>query len=69
MKMRKKSISKHLTENLNENDESEINEKDEETETLDDPITNETKEVHVAIIDLFVVLKAIKRSKNGYSHM
>ena len=47
----------------------EINEKDEETETLDDPITNETKEVHVAIIDLFVVLKAIKRSKNGYSHM
>ena len=37
--------------------------------TLDDPITNETKEVHVAIIDLFVVLKAIKRSKNGYSHM
>ena len=69
MKMRQKSISKHLTENLNENDESEINEKDEETETLDDPITNETKEVHVAIIDLFVVLKAIKRSKNGYSHM
>ena len=67
--MRKKSISKHLTENLNENDESEINEKDEETETLDDPITNETKEVHVAIIDLFVVLKAIKKSKNGYSHI
>ena len=29
-------------ENSNENDESEINEKDEETVTLDDPITNET---------------------------
>ena len=28
----------------NENDESEINEKDEETDT-DDPITNETKEL------------------------
>ena len=67
--MRKKSISKHLTENLNEHDESEINEKDEETETLDDPITNETKEVHVAITDLFVVLKAIKKSKSGYSHI
>ena len=35
----------------NENDESEINEKDEETVTLDDPITNETKEVPVVIID------------------
>ena len=28
--------------NSNENNESEINEKDEETVTLDDPITNET---------------------------
>ena len=32
------------TEFSNENDESEINEKDEETDT-DDPITNETKEL------------------------
>ena len=28
-------------------DESEINEKDEETDTSDDPITNETKEIVV----------------------
>ena len=38
-------------ENSNENDESEINEKDEEIVTLDDLITNETKEVPVVIID------------------
>ena len=38
-------------ENSNENDESEINEKDEETVTLDDPITGETKKVPVVIID------------------
>ena len=38
-------------ENSNENDESEINEKDEETVTLDDLITNETKGVPVVIID------------------
>ena len=38
-------------ENSNENDESEINGKDEETVTLDDPITNETKEVPVVIFD------------------
>ena len=38
-------------ENLNENDESEINEKDKETVTLDDPITNEAKAVPVVIID------------------
>ena len=38
-------------ENSNENDESEINEKDEETVTLDDLITNETKEGPVVIID------------------
>ena len=50
MKMRKKSISKQ-TENSNENDESEINEKDKETVALDDPITNETKAVPVIIID------------------
>ena len=38
-------------ENSNENDESEINGKDEETVTLDHPITNETKEVPVVIFD------------------
>ena len=39
-------------ENSNENnDESEINEKVEETVALDDPITNQTKELHVVIID------------------
>ena len=38
-------------ENSNENDDSEINEKDEETITLDDPITSETKKVPVVIID------------------
>ena len=37
--------------NSNENDESSANEKDEETVTLDDPITNETKVVPVVIID------------------
>ena len=40
-----------MKKNSNENDESEINEKDEETVTLDDPITNKTKEVPVVIID------------------
>ena len=39
------------TENSNENDESEINEKDEEIVTLDDLITNGTKEIPVVIID------------------
>ena len=38
-------------ENSNENDESEINEKDEKTVTLDDPITTKTKEVPFVIID------------------
>ena len=38
-------------ENSNENDENEINEKDKETVTLDDPITNETKAVPAVIID------------------
>ena len=38
-------------ENSNENDESEIIEKDEESVILDDPITIETKEVSVVIID------------------
>ena len=56
-------------ENSNENDESEINEKDEETVTLDDLITNETKEGPVVIIDWFMILKAIKKSKKGYSQI
>ena len=51
MKMRKKSISKHQTENSKENDEIEVNEKDEETVTLDNLITNESEEVPVVIID------------------
>ena len=38
-------------ENPNKNDESEINEKDKETVTLDNPITYETKAVPVVIID------------------
>ena len=38
-------------ENSNEKDESEITEKDEESAILDDPITIETKEVSVVIID------------------
>ena len=38
-------------ENSNDNDESEINEKDEEATTVDDPITSETKKVRVVIID------------------
>ena len=56
-------------ENSNENDESEINEKDEETVALDDPITSETKEAPVVIIGWFMILKAIKKSKNGYSQI
>ena len=39
-----------------ENDESEINEKDKETVTLDDPVTNET-----VVIDLFMILKAVEK--------
>ena len=38
-------------ENSNEDDESEINEKYEETVTLNDRITNETKEVPIVIIE------------------
>ena len=38
-------------ENSKENDEIEVNEKDEETVTLDNPITNESEEVPVVIID------------------
>ena len=41
-------------EDSNDNDESEINEKDEETITLDNSITNETKEVPVVIIHWFI---------------
>ena len=47
-----------------ENDESEINVKDKETVTLGDPITNET-----VVIDLFMILKAVEKSKNGYSQI
>ena len=56
-------------ENSNENDASEINEKDEETVAWDDPITNETKEVPVVIIEWFMIPKAITKSKNGYSEI
>ena len=48
MKMRKETLE---VEKSIENDESEINKKDEETVTLDDPITNETKEVPVVVMD------------------
>ena len=47
-------------EDSNDNDESEINEKDEETITLDNSITNETKEVPVVIIHWFIILKSNK---------
>ena len=47
-------------ENSNDNDESDINEKDEETITLDNSITNETKEVPVVIIHWFIILKSNK---------
>ena len=56
-------------ENSNENDASEINEKDEETVAWDEPITNETKEVPVVIIEWFMIPKAITKSKNGYSEI
>ena len=46
-----------------------INEKDEETVTLDGPIINETKEVPIVIINWFMILKAIKKSKNSYSQI
>ena len=47
-------------EDSNDNDESEINEKNEETITLDNSITNETKEVPVVIIHWFIILKSKK---------
>ena len=46
-----------------------INEKDEETVTLNNPITIKTKEVPVLIIERFMISKAIKKSKNGYSQI
>ena len=52
-------------ENSNENYESEINEKDEETVTLDYPITN----VPAVIVDWLMILKATKKSKYGYSQI
>ena len=39
------------TGNSNGNGESEINEKDEETVTIDDTMTNETKQVPIIITD------------------
>ena len=54
-------------ENSNDNDESEINEKDEETITLDNSITNETKEVPVVIIDWFIILKSNKNDNKWLS--
>ena len=53
--------------NSNENDENEVNEKDKENITVDDPIANESKEAPVVIIDWFMILTAIKKWKNGYS--
>ena len=47
-------------EDSNDNDESEINEKNEETITLDNSITNETKEVPVVIIHWSIILKSNK---------
>ena len=51
------------TANSNENGESKITEKDEETVTIDDSMTNETKQVPIVITDWFMILKAIKESK------
>ena len=65
----------------NENNESEINENNQETVILDDPITNETNQVTVVIIDWFMIFITLlyliydvlwyllKKSKNGYSQM
>ena len=65
----------------NENNESEINENNQETVILDDPITNETNQVTVVIIDWFmtfitllyliydVLWYLLKKSNNGYSQM
>ena len=65
----------------NENNESEINENNQETVILDDPITNETNQVTVVIIDWFMIFITLlyliydvlwcllKKSNNGYSQM
>ena len=53
-------------ENSNDNDESEINEKDGET-IPDNSITNETKEVPVVIIDWFIILKSNKNDNKWLS--
>ena len=53
-------------ENSNENDESEINEKDKVTVTLDDPTANKTKAVSAVIIDWYTTIKSNKKFKNGY---
>ena len=45
-------INFETLENSNENDESEINEKEEKTVTLNNPITNETNKVPVVVIDV-----------------
>ena len=65
----------------NENNESDINENNQETVILDDPITNETNQVTVVIIDWFMIFITLlyliydvlwyllKKSNNGYSQM
>ena len=65
----------------NENNESEINENNQETVILDDPITNETNQVTVVIIDWFMIFITLlyliydvlwyllKKSNNGFSQM
>ena len=45
-------INFETLENSNENDESEINEKEEKTVTLNNPITHETNKVPVVVIDV-----------------
>ena len=65
----------------NGNNESEINENNQETVILDDPITNETNHVTVVTIDWFMIFITLlyliydvlwyllKKSNNGYSQM
>ena len=45
-------INFETLQNSNENDESEINEKEEKTVTLNNPINNETNKVPVVVIDI-----------------
>ena len=56
-------------EKQNKNDESDINEKDEESVISGNSIINETKELPVVIIDWFMIWRSIKKSKNGYSQI